>query len=219
MDKDQKEKNGTHNSDSESSCCSGNQTPSEPAPCCCGQPAPVVRKTRKSPSIRTLISCIIILAAMGVAAHALFTGGYSGTAVLAEQPENPGIDAASSCQKLDSLAGLNKLAGDKDFVFVMLGGDADSKTQNQVDQTMAKAMEKLAEQKISVANFNLRPGGSDYKSLVQRFGVEKFPVVVAIGKGCGKVAVVNDITLENLIAGYKQAMKPGCNPHACGITR
>jgi len=43
---------------------------------------------------------------------------------------------------------------------------------------------------------------------VESFGVEKFPVVLAVAKGCGKAALVEEITAEKLIEGYKKAVKP-----------
>jgi hypothetical protein len=122
------------------------------------------------------------------------------------------------CSKLDTFDSLNKLSSDKDIVFIILPGD-DEKLVEKSAPIMEQAAQLLKKDGIKSASYFMTKESADYKKVVESFGVEKFPVVLAVAKGCGKAALVEEITAEKLVEGYKKAVKPGCNPNACYIKR
>ena len=108
---------------------------------------------------------------------------------------------------LDSLASLNKVAADKDAVFILLPGE-DRKGAEAASREIEAAIEKIRSSGTSAAAFTLEEGASDRALLVERFSITSFPCVFALGKGCGAAAVSGEITEAKLLRAFVLASRP-----------
>ncbi|MFC1461087.1 hypothetical protein ACFLQR_01030 [Verrucomicrobiota bacterium] len=113
---------------------------------------------------------------------------------------------------LDSLASLNKVAGEKDAVFVFLssGNEESEKTaRNEIEAAARKIMSRGT----TMAAYILKKDTRDYAQVTSQVPV---PCVLAMVKGRG-MGVAKDITEANLIQALVAASRPsGCGPAAAG---
>lgn len=195
MDWNKDKNKNAEQSGQDPNCCPGDQNPSTDSPDCCGSSPPAGTQGNKF-AISTLISLIIIVAAIGVAAHSIIYKDDSGCF------QNP------DCVELKSFASLDKLATDKDFVFILLPG-AEEESSGLTTRLIEEASKTISRNGIKVGTFTMNHDSPDYPKLVNAFKIKKLPAILAMGKGCGSVTITGDITQEKLIAGYKKASQSG----------
>jgi hypothetical protein len=162
-----------------------------------------------------------MLAAVAVAAHALMTGPGSSAggdgkpagpgdepASVAPEPAEPGATAGGEEAGLDKID--EALAGD-DSAFVIVRGPEGSLPE-EVSAAVAGARAKIEEGEVTVSFLTLSPGDSGYREAVSRFGIDRFPAVVVMRKGCSNVVVMGSITETALLSAYVEA---SMNATAC----
>lgn len=109
---------------------------------------------------------------------------------------------------LDSLASLNKVAPEKDAVFVLLGAGEDRGIEEIRGQIEAAA-KKIMSRGTTMAAFTLDRNAQDYAQIT---GQQPAPCVLAMVKGQGVSVVSEDITEANLL----QALVAASRPSSCG---
>ena len=160
---------------------------------------------------KTLVSVIIIMAAIGVGANSFLSGNsaQSYTTVPAKSfsaglTEIPTVTAENSSQGkpqtkqeeislnrvLDSLQSLDTLAADKDVVFLVLPGEAQISSP-AVPKQLGTVANNLWKSGQRVAVFTLKNSAPDHTQLASHFSVKAFPCVVVLGRqgnriGCGR---------------------------------
>ena len=144
--------------------------------------------------------------------------------VRAEQPAvpegNAGEDAAREETEsmlwgdpLESLAALNKVASEKDAVFVFLPAGSDDAVKT-IREQIEGAARKVISRGITMAVFTLDKNAQDYTQIT---GQAPAPCVLAMVKGRGMSVVAKDITEANLIQALVAASRPSsCGPAAAG---
>ena len=115
---------------------------------------------------------------------------------------------------LNSLASLNKVASEKDAVFVFLPAGTDEDISAARDQ-IASAATKIVSGGTTMAAFTLNKNAQDYTQIT---GQTPAPCVLVMVKGCGmSVVATKDITEANLLQALVAASRPSsCGPSACG---
>ncbi|MHC4423084.1 MAG: hypothetical protein ACYSWR_00225 [Planctomycetota bacterium] len=179
-------------------------------------------------SWKTLVFVVVILLAGGVAAHSLLTrGGETASLNVTGLPETTcsytkgGAESEQPSKAVkvlcgvtvDSLMSLERLAADKNAVFILLAGgneEADRSTSAEVEAVV----DKLSAKGKNVAAFTLQNNTDGYDQLVKRFSVQSLPCVIVAGRGCGAAAVSGEITKENLLGAFVKASLPAssCGP-------
>jgi hypothetical protein len=181
---------------------------------------------------KALISGLIILAAIGVAAHSLVggtsaqsdkTGPRSFSAALSEKLATSAVDLDKSrplsqrqemplFQILDSLQTLDTLAADKDVVFIIVRGQ-EQKSSEIICKQVEPVLNKLRTSGHKIGEFTLSSTASDYDRLVRHFTIESFPCVLVMGRHGAASAVSDDISETRLYAAFALALKPvSCCP-------
>ncbi len=115
---------------------------------------------------------------------------------------------------LDSIASLNKVAQDKDVVFIILPGESEE-LSDQLSREVEGALEKISSKNKQVAAFTMNGEAEDYAKLVESFSIKSFPSIVVMGRGCGAAAVTGEITEAKLLRAFILASAPA----ACGTPR
>ena len=216
------------------SCCA-----SEDAATACCQPAagnissccaPGEASWKKG---KTLVSVIIIMAAIGVGANSFLSGNsaQSYTSVPAKSfsaglTQIPDVTADNSSQDkpqtkqeeislngvLDSLQSLDTLAGDKDVVFLVLPGEAQISSL-AVPKQLGTVANNLWKSGRRVGVFTLKNSAPDHTQLASRFSVKAFPCVIVLGRQGQPSAVAGDITEAGLYNAFVWASTPlSCCP-------
>jgi hypothetical protein len=209
------------------SCCA-----SEDAAACC-QPAAGNSSSCCNPGSvsgkkwKTLVSVVIILAAIGVGANSFFNGNsaQSYTTVPAKSfsaglIQVPAATAENSSQGkpqvqqgeisltgvLDSLQSLDTLAADKDVVFLVLPGEAQTSTP-VVPKQLGLVANNLWKSGQRIAVFTLKSSSPDHNQLVRHFSVKAFPSVVILGRQGSASVVGADISEAGLYNAFVLASK------------
>jgi hypothetical protein len=206
---DEKGKSCCASEDAASTCCQ--PATGNPSSCC----APRAASWKKG---KTLISVIIIMAAIGVGANSFLSGNsaQSYTTVPAKSfsaglTQIPDVTADNSSQGnpqtkqeeislngvLDSLQSLDTLAGDKDVVFLVLPGEAQI-SSHAVPKQLGTVANNLWKSGRRVAVFTLKNSAPDHTQLASRFSVKAFPCVIVLGRQGQPSAVAGDITEAGL---------------------
>jgi hypothetical protein len=210
--------------DSGAACC---QPAAGNASSCCAPGAVSGKKWR------TLVSVIIIMAAIGVGANSFLNGNSaqsystvpakSFSAGLTQIPavtlENDSQGKPQKKQEeislsgvLDSLQSLDALAADKDVVFLVLPGEAQISSP-AVPKQLGAVATNLWKNGQKVAVFTLKNSSPDHNQLVRHFSVKTFPSVVILGRQGSASAVASDITEAGLYNAFVLASKSGaCCP-------
>jgi len=181
---------------------------------------------------KTLIFVAVMLIAVGVAGYS-FSKRFVGKTQDPEQPlvtstnadapglswrnpltiELPSETAAVSCGvTLSSLKALDKVAADKEAVFILLPGESEESSRRATRHVDAVA-KMLSDQGRQVAAFTLEKHGEGYEQLIKQFSVKSLPCVVVAGQGCGSAAVTAEITQIGLLRAFVQASMA---PSSCG---
>lgn len=165
--------------------------------------------------LKTFIFIIVMLAAAGVAAMSILKKGSNKTSEEAAGKFDTDLASLNICgPSLDSLNRLNKEAADKDFVYVLLPGEGDQETE-KVSGVIEKTSKVISENGTKVGHFTIKTDSDDYKNLVNSYGIDNFPAVLALGKGRGSAIITGEITQEKLLAAYIRASQPAnCGPKA-----
>lgn len=222
---------------SDSAACSSSDSQNAD---CCSSSSGSLRK-----GLKTFIFVGVILLACGVVAHSLLTksdataGETDDAAVVTECFILPEVDgplaevsttnkepvktASVSCGvTLDSVRSLAKLAAEKkaNVVFILLPGEDQEQTMAASSQ-IEKVLNILSVRKKRVAAFTLEKSAEGYDEVVKQFSVKSFPCVIVSGRGCGSVAVWDQITEANLLGAFVKASipvsscGPGSSPSCC----
>ena len=209
-------------------CCSPAQSNVEqPEEAGCGCSPPASKKSGLSSKIKTSIFVIVMLAAVGVAATSLLNKNsvesvvntddrFHVESMISTDDKTPLTQQTLDIPSLDSLASLDKVAADKDFLFILVPGEKTEDTEKAAS-IIGQASEVIFKKGISVAAFTLKTDSPDYEKLVSTFEINSFPAVLAMGKGCGSDIVKGMLSKDKLLASYVRASTPGlCGPASRG---
>ncbi len=202
----------------ENNCCDSSQGPQ----CCAsGESGSACGPTGRAPRWKAVVFIVVMLAAVAVAAHALMTGpsasvgadgkpaGPAGEPTsLAPESAEPGATTGGEEAGLDKTD--EALAGDESAFVIVRGPDGP--LPEEVSAAVAGAQAKIEDKGVEVALLTLSPGDSGYREAVSRFGIDSFPAVVVMMKGCSNVVVMGSITETGLLSAYVEA---SMNPTAC----
>jgi hypothetical protein len=168
--------------------------------------------------LRSLIFVAVIAAAIAVAAWSLIRANRSEADIQVEGQYEEVLDLeGASIADVDASYDLDGVAPDKDFAFVLLAG-ADPREVATATRAMEQASETLAQSGVQAAAITIEASDPDYEQVADAFGVDAFPAVILLGKGCDPGVVTGDITEDGLLRGYVQAAcAPGCGPGGCGV--
>ena len=227
-------------------CCSSaptheSRTSSGCVPDCCG-PAGGTTDRKK------MVVFLLVLGAAGaVLAHALINKSDrtpnvaqapSATGEGAQGPDvrppgatpaeagGPGTETPiAGVPAVASIESLNKVAPDKEAVFILLPGK-DRDRARAASKQITSTVKKIQSRGRRVAVFTLDESVSDHSALVKRHAMQSFPCVVAMGKGgASKVIRPDDITEATLLRAFvvaSQALSscgsPGSGASGCGAS-
>ncbi len=159
--------------------------------------------------IKTAVFVIVMLAAVGVAAHSVLKKNRVGSVIEKDDELKAGLTYQKSCASSPaSLINLDGVTAGKDFVFILLPGEREEEAEKAAG-VIERASEIISRKGTRVATYTIETDNPDYQKLVSSYGISSFPAVLATGKGCGAEIVIGEITEEKLLAGYLQASKPG----------
>ncbi len=210
--------------DSETTCC---QPEAENASSCCN---PGKASWGKG---KTLISVIIIMAAIAVGANSFLSANSaqsytivpakSFSAGLAEIPTVTTEDSyqgkpqtkpeeISLNRVLESVQSLDTLAADKDVVFLVLPGEEEI-PDISIPKQLGAVANNLWKTGKKIAVFTLKTSSPDHNRLVRHFSVKTFPSVVILGRLGSAWVVTGDITEAGLYNAFVLASLPAsCCP-------
>ncbi len=167
---------------------------------------------------------IIVCLVVGLAAAVVLARGfrkYAGTErdgwQQAFATALPVVETESTLwgKPLDSLASLNKVAAEKDAVFVFLRTE-DEESSKAAIKEIEVAADKIMSRGTTMAAFILDKNAQDYAQIGRQVPA---PCVLAMVKGRGMAAVGDGITEEKLVQSFVTASRPsGCGPSTpeCG---
>ena len=128
------------------------------------------------------------------------------TAVVAlNRPKALNALNSATLKELD--AAVDELAADSDFVFVLLPGQDEGQAK-AAGKLVDDVLKKISARGVRAGAFTLGTDAHGCAQLVQRFSLESFPSVVAMGRGCGAVAVTAEITEAKLLRAFVLASAP-----------
>ncbi len=225
---DEKGKSCCTTADSKTACCQSQ--PANASSCC----TPGETSWSKG---KTLIAVIIIIAAVAVGTHSIWSGNsaQSYTAAPAKSfsaglmgipivtPDNPKSqnkpEEISLNGVLDSLQSLDVLAAEKDVVFLVLHGDMHAPPV-AIPKQLGAVANNLANSGQRIAVFTVKSGTPDHERLVRHFSVNTFPCVVILGRQGSASAVAQDISEARLynafvLASQSASCCPGQTNTSC----
>ncbi len=134
MDQEKDEKKEGQSCCPDDSCSSAGQESKEQLASSCGPCSQSgAGKCILTSKARTVIFLVVILAAVGVAAMSVLKKNRIGSGARTIGGQQTDSAFANRCgTSLDSLASLNEVAADKDFVFVLLPGAKEEETRKAV---------------------------------------------------------------------------------------
>ena len=208
MDLEKDKKKEEESCCADSSCCSSSQPEEQSADGCVPSSHLRGRKNSLSSKIKNILFVIVILAAVGVAAMSLLKKNRVESEVKTKNRTDTNTASQKLCgSTLDSLISLNKVAADKDFVFILLPGRKTEETGKAAD-IIEQTSELISQKGTRMAKFTLETDSPDYQKLVSHYNINEFPAVLAMGKGCDPEIITGKITKQKLLAGYLRASKP-----------
>lgn len=207
-----------------STCCE--PTAGNYSSCC--SPSDVPLKKGK-----VLVSALIILAAIGVGVHS-FVRGTSAQSSNTGPPksyvdritEMPVVAAGRTDQGkpqtkpedisvnrvVDSVQALDTLAADKDAVFLVLAGGAQTHPVG-IPIQVRTVVNNLWQAGKKVGVFTLRNSSPDHPRVASHFAVKSFPCVIVLGRQGTASAVSGDISEARLYNAFVLASTPAaCCP-------
>ena len=200
------------NEEPEQQCC---PTGSSPDSCSAPKetPAACCSPSTKSP-LKTAIFIAIMLAAICVAVISIANKSNRRDTAQPPTAERPVI----LTNGLETITELSDLAKIDEVIFVLLPGQAGPPAQSAAARVSA-AVGMLLEREKTAAEFTLEPTAEKHDQVTAGFGIDKFPAVIIVARGCKPAKLDGEISQENLVAAYvKAAAKAsGCGPGGCDI--
>lgn len=169
---------------------------------------------------KTIVFAAVMLAAVAVAAHSLMTGdagrAWEPGEPAAAPPEAAAPEEAAGGQEA-ALEKIDDALAEHDFAFVIVPA-RDGASPEDVTAAVSGARAKIRAKGVTVAAFTLKSDGTAWSDAVSRFGIDSFPAVVAMKKGCSNVAVMGAVNETSLLGAYREACMnaAACGPGACG---
>ena len=115
---------------------------------------------------------------------------------------------------LDSLASLNKVAVDKDAVFVFIPAKENDIVSKEITDAIESAEQKLKSKGVNIGLYTLQPSLPEYANLVAQMTL---PGMLVMSKGCSVGAVSGGITEEKILQAYVASSRAGgCGPSSPG---
>ena len=177
-----------------SSCC---QPETNDSVSCCGS------QSSGKPSIRILKSVlffVIVLAAITMAANTIISRN------------NPSKKNVICGIKIEDIVSLNKIASDKDFIFIIISGEKMNRIE-KVSAAINNVAGIITKNGLRVGIFTLDKDSEDSRSISKANNISIFPAVLTLGKDRGGVVIQGEITEAKLMEGYKNIMsQPTCTP-------
>ena len=193
-------------------CCSPDSSPD-----CCSAPketpAACCSPSTKSP-LKTAIFIAIMLAAICVAVISITNKSNRQESTPATTTERPVILANG----LETIPKLANLAADNDVIFVTLPGPGGQSADSASTQVNA-AVGMLTDREKKAAAFTLDSNADGHDEVTAGFGIDKFPAVIIVARGCKPAKLEGEISQENLVAAYVKASATAsaCGPGGCAI--
>ncbi|MDD5134533.1 MAG: hypothetical protein PHP01_03870 [Phycisphaerae bacterium] len=114
---------------------------------------------------------------------------------------------------LDSLATLNKVAIDKDAVFVFIHAKGTDTVDKETMAAIASAEKKIEATGAKLGLYTLQSSSPEYANLAAQLTL---PSMLVMSKGRGMGAVSGEITETKILQAYVASSSAGCGPSGCG---
>ena len=189
--------------------------------CDCGRPS-------GNKKLKAVI-CLVVLSAIGgifvyKAKNAKQTAPVNTATAFAAPAANevneqkPTVKAVDDSNKvgefLDSLASLNKVAVDKDAVFVFVPAKESGIVSKEITDAIASAEQKIKAKGINIGLYTLQPSSPEYANLAAQMTL---PGMLVMSKGRSVGAVSGGITEEKILQAYVASSRAGgCCPSGSG---
>jgi uncharacterized protein YpmB len=189
--------------------------------CDCGKPS-------GNKKVKTVICLIVLLAVCGIFVYKATSAkqitpantGNAFAAPIANQAngQEPAVKAVDDRKKvgdfLDSLASLNKVAANKDAVFVFIPSKDNDIVSKETFDAIASAEKKIESTGTQIGLYTLQSGSPEYANIAAQLTL---PGMLVMSKGRGMGAVSGGITEEKLLQAYVASSRAGgCGPSGCG---
>jgi hypothetical protein len=190
--------------------------------CDCGKPS-------GNKKAKVAICLIVLLAVCGIFVYKATSAkqitpantGNAFAAPIANQANvqkpmvNSVADKKTVGQFLDSLASLNKVAANKDAVFVFVPANENETIGGKTLDAIASATQKIKSSGVSIGLYTLQSGSPEYANIAAQLPL---PGMLVMSKGRGMGAVSGGITEEKILQAYVASSRAGgCGPSSsCG---
>ena len=115
---------------------------------------------------------------------------------------------------LDSLATLNKVAVDKDAVFVFIPAKESGIVSKEITDAIASAEQKIKSKGVNIGLYTLQSSSPEYANIAAQLTL---PGMLVMSKGRSVGAVSGGITEEKILQAYVASSRAGgCGPSGCG---
>lgn len=114
---------------------------------------------------------------------------------------------------LDSLATLNKVAIDKDAVFIFVPAKNSDIVSKETFDAIASAKQKIESKGAKLGLYTLQSSSPEYANLAAQLTL---PSMLVMSKGRGMGAVSGEITETKILQAYVASSQAGCGPSGCG---
>lgn len=114
---------------------------------------------------------------------------------------------------LDSLATLNKVATDKDAVFIFIHAKGTDTVDKETMAAIASAENKIEATGAKLGLYTLQSSSPEYANLAAQLTL---PSMLVMSKGRGMGAVSGEITETKILQAYVASSQAGCGPSGCG---
>ncbi len=189
-----------------------------PTGSCCD--ASAATKPKSQSPWRLIVFCAIVLAALGAIAYSMMTGDE----VEATQ-STAGATPDAQLAWLAASDELKQAVADNDFVFVVLPDTEPG--DGGIMQAVVGAANQAQAKGRRIGVVELAPATAGYTTVSSRFGIEEFPVVLAMASDGSARPVKGEISEQSLLKAYLACSQPsgccpggkaakGCEPSACG---
>jgi len=114
---------------------------------------------------------------------------------------------------LDSLATLNKVAIDKDAVFIFVPAKNSDIVSKETFDAIASAKQKIESKGAKLGLYTIQSSSPEYANLAAQLTL---PGMLVMSKGRGMGAVSGEITETKILQAYVASASAGCGPSGCG---
>ncbi len=184
-------------------------------------------KLSKNTKLKAVICVIVLLAVCGIFLYKAKNGKQAAsvdTATAFAAPvakevneQKPAAEAVEDNEIvgefLDSLASLNKVAIDKDAVFVFVPAKNSNIVSKETFDAIASAKQKIESRGAKLGLYTIQSGSPEYTNIASQLPP---PSILVMSKGLGMGAVAGGITEEKILQAYVASASAGCGPSGCG---